>query len=100
MIFEKDLVAYLNSLKEKKAVVYAGDLNVAHEEIDLKNPSTNHHNAGFTDEERNAFTNLLNNGYIDTFVSENIIDKVKDSKILNEIYGSDHCPVELEIDID
>ena len=132
MTFEKDLVEYLNSLKAKKPVIYAGDLNVAHEEIDLKNPATNHHSAGFTDEERNAFTNLLSNGYVDTFrylykdtvkyswrsyrmrareknvgwridyfvVSENIIDKVKDSKILNEIFGSDHCPIELDIDID
>lgn len=132
MTFEKDLVEYLNSLKAKKPVIYAGDLNVAHEEIDLKNPASNHHSAGFTDEERNAFTNLLSNGYVDTFrylykdtvkyswrsyrmrareknvgwridyfvVSENIIDKVKDSKILNEIYGSDHCPIELDIDID
>lgn len=65
--FEKNLVNYLNSLKEKKHVVYAGDLNVAHEEIDIKNPATNHHNAGFTDEERAAFTALLKEGYIDTY---------------------------------
>ncbi len=65
--FEKNLVNYLNSLKEKKHVVYAGDLNVAHEEIDIKNPATNHHNAGFTDEERAAFSALLKEGYIDTY---------------------------------
>ena len=132
MEFEKDLVTYLNSLNAKKPVIYAGDLNVAHEEIDLKNPKTNTHIAGFTKEERDAFTNLLNNGYIDTFrylhkdtvkyswwsyrfrarekgigwridyfvVSKSIIDKVKDSLILNDIMGSDHCPVELIIDID
>lgn len=132
MGFEKDLVEYLNELKVKKGVVYAGDLNVAHEEIDIKNPATNHHNAGFTDEERNAFTNLLANGYTDTFrylykdtvkyswrsyrmrsrerdvgwridyfvVSNNILDKVEDSLILNDIMGSDHCPVELKINID
>lgn len=131
MQFEKDLVSYLNELNEKKPIVYAGDLNVAHEEIDLKNPKTNTHSAGFTKEERDAFTNLLNNGYVDTFrflhkdevkyswwsyrfkarekgigwridyfvVSKSIIDKVKESEIHNEIFGSDHCPISLVIDL-
>lgn len=129
--FEKHLVEYLNELNLKKPVVYAGDLNVAHQEIDIKNPKANIHNSGFTIEERTAFTNLLSNGYIDTFrylypetvkyswwsyrfhareknagwridyfvVSKGIIDKVKDSKIHNEIFGSDHCPIELDIDL-
>ena len=131
MQFEIDLVEYLNLLNDKKPVIYAGDLNVAHNEIDLKNPKTNMQNAGFTIEERNAFTNLLSNGYIDTFrylypeivkyswwsyrfnarannagwridyvvVSKSIIDNVKDSFILNNITGSDHCPVGIEIEI-
>lgn len=131
MQFEIDLVEYLNLLNDKKPVIYAGDLNVAHNEIDLKNPKTNMQNAGFTIGERNAFTNLLSNGYIDTFrylypeivkyswwsyrfnarannagwridyvvVSKSIIDNVKDSFILNNITGSDHCPVGIEIEI-
>lgn len=131
MQYEKDLLAYLNRLDQIKPVVYAGDLNVAHNEIDLKNPKANVGNPGFTKEEREAFTNLLSNGYIDTFrylypdtikyswwsyrfnarandagwridyfvVSKRIIEKVKDSIIHNEIYGSDHCPIELEIDL-
>lgn len=65
--YERRIRAYLCSLKEKKAVIYTGDMNVAHEEIDLKNPSSNHHNAGFTDEERNAMTSLLSSGFVDTF---------------------------------
>lgn len=129
--YEKDLVEYLNELNAKKPIIYAGDLNVAHNEIDIKNPKANIHNAGFTKEERDAFTNLLCNGYVDTFrrlypdtvkyswwsyrfharennagwridyfvVSERIMDKVKDSLIHNEIYGSDHCPIELDIDL-
>jgi exodeoxyribonuclease-3 len=67
MQWEKDFLAYLKGLETKKPVVFAGDLNVAHQEIDLKNPKTNRKNAGFTDEERAAFGNLLNNGFIDTF---------------------------------
>ena len=67
MKWEADFLGYLNSLKSKKPVIFCGDLNVAHKEIDLKNPKTNRRNAGFTDEERNCFTNLLENGYIDTF---------------------------------
>ena len=108
-----------------------GDLNVAHEEIDLKNPKTNRRNAGFTDEERNKMTELLKAGYIDTyryiypekiqyswwsymggareknigwridyFIVSNVIqDKIEDAKIHTDIYGSDHCPVELDINI-
>ena len=122
---------YILSLEEKKPVIYCGDLNVAHEEIDIKNPSTNHHNAGFTDEERAKFSRLLASGYIDSFrylhpedrdryswwsyrmkareknvgwridyfvVSEKLKDHIKGAEIHAEIYGSDHCPVELDID--
>lgn len=128
MEFEERLLNYLKMLDSKKPVIYTGDLNVAHEEIDLKNPSTNHHSAGFTDEERQKMTILLNNGFIDTFrhfhpaevkyswwsyrfharekgigwridyfiVSERYISQVTKSEILNDIYGSDHCPVLLE----
>ena len=67
MVWEDDFLKYINKLNEKKPVVFCGDLNVAHEEIDLKNPKTNHHNAGFTDEERAKMTALLNAGYTDTF---------------------------------
>ena len=123
--FESDLVSYLNQLDKVKPVIYAGDLNVAHNEIDLKNPKTNTMNAGFTIEERNAFSNLLENGYIDTFryynpttikyswwsyrfnarannagwridyvvLSKRIIERIKETFIMNEINGSDHCPV-------
>ncbi len=129
--YEKDLIEYFAELEKKKPIVYAGDLNVAHEEIDIKNPKANEHNAGFTIEERNAFTNLLNKGYIDTFrylypdtvkyswwsyrfnarlnnagwridyfvVSSSLINNVKDSIIHNEIFGSDHCPIELVLEI-
>lgn len=67
MVWEDDLRAYLNGLRETKPVIIAGDMNVAHKEIDLKNPKTNHHNAGFTDEERGKMTELLESGFIDTF---------------------------------
>ena len=67
MQWEQDFLAYLKKLEEKKPVIFCGDLNVAHKEIDLKNPSTNHKNAGFTDEERQKFTELLDAGFIDTF---------------------------------
>ncbi len=129
--FEKNLVDYLNSLKAKKHVVYAGDLNVAHEEIDIKNPATNHHNAGFTDEERAAFSALLSEGYIDTYrylhpeqveyswwsyrfnarknnagwridyfiIDEGLKDKLISSIIHTDIMGSDHCPIELNLNI-
>jgi exodeoxyribonuclease-3 len=112
-------------------VVYCGDLNVAHEEIDLKNPKTNRFSAGFSDEERGKFTELLDSGFADTFrslypekvqyswwsymyhareknvgwridyfvVSNRLLPKVKDSYLLNEIMGSDHCPAGLELDL-
>ena len=131
MEWEDALREYMKALDSKKPVIYCGDLNVAHEEIDLKNPKTNHFSAGFSDEERGKFTELLEAGFKDTFrslypeevkyswwsymygaraknvgwridyfvVSDRIIDKVKDSFILNEIMGSDHCPVGIEIDI-
>ncbi len=131
MEWEDALREYMKNLDSKKPVIYCGDLNVAHEEIDLKNPKTNHFSAGFSDEERGKFTELLEAGFTDTFrklypekvqyswwsymygaraknvgwridyfvVSDRIADKVKDSFILNEIMGSDHCPVGIEIDI-
>ena len=131
MEWEDALREYMKALDSKKPVIYCGDLNVAHEEIDLKNPKTNHFSAGFSDEERGKFTELLEAGFKDTFrslypeevkyswwsymygaraknvgwridyfvVSDRIIDKVKDSFILNEIMGSDHCPVGIEINI-
>lgn len=118
---------YLLKLGEKKAVVVCGDMNVAHEEIDLKNPSTNHFNAGFSDEERSKFTELLGSGFIDTWrfqhpdevkyswwsyrggarfrnagwridyflVSESLREHIFSTEILNDIAGSDHCPVVL-----
>ena len=129
--FENDLVKYLNKLNNIKPIIYAGDLNVAHKEIDLKNPKQNTRSAGFTIEERNAFTQLLDNGYTDTFrylypekiqytwwsyrfkareknigwridyfvVSNSIKDKIRDMIIHNEILGSDHCPIELLIEM-
>ncbi len=131
MEWEDALREYMKKLDSKKPVIYCGDLNVAHEEIDLKNPKTNHFSAGFSDEERGKFTELLNSGFADTFrslypdevkyswwsymfksreknvgwridyfvVSDRILEKVRDSFILNEIMGSDHCPVGIEIDL-
>ncbi len=131
MQYEDDLLDYLKELNSKKPVIYTGDLNVAHQEIDIKNPSANHNNPGFTDEEREKMTRLLSNGFKDTFrelypttvkyswwsyrfnarannagwridyflVSDCLLNKVKDSIIHNEIYGSDHCPIELDIDL-
>ena len=131
MSWEDALLDYIKSLDEKKPVIYCGDLNVAHEEIDLKNPKTNHFSAGFSDEERGKFSVLLANGFKDTFrtlypekieyswwsymmnaraknigwridyfvVSDRLLPRVKDSKILTDVMGSDHCPVCLEIDI-
>lgn len=132
MKWEDDFRDYLNELNEVKPVIVTGDLNVAHEEIDLKNPASNHKNAGFTDEERGKMTELLNAGYIDTFryfypdregiyswwsyrfkareknagwridyyiVSERLKDKLVSADIHNEVMGSDHCPVELVIDL-
>ena len=142
MKWEDDFRGYLCGLEAReftgadgetfhKGVIVCGDLNVAHQEIDIKNPSSNRRNAGFTDEERGKFTDLLNVGFIDTFrhfypelkdayswwsyrfqarqrnagwridyfvVSESLKDRLKDAKIHNEIFGSDHCPVELTIE--
>ncbi len=131
MKWEDDLREYLVSLKKTKPVIYSGDLNVAHNEIDLKNPKTNRGNAGFSDEERGKFTELLASGFTDSFrylypdtegayswwsyrfkareknagwridyfiVSEESKDKIIEAKIHPEIFGSDHCPVELVID--
>ena len=132
MKWEDDLREYLSSLSRNKPVVYTGDLNVAHNEIDLKNPKSNRGNAGFSDEEREKFSQLLEAGFTDSFrylypdvegayswwsyrfqarqknagwridyfvVSDYIKDKIIDSKIHPEIFGSDHCPVELDIDL-
>lgn len=133
MEWESAFLSYIKKLEESKPVIFCGDLNVAHKEIDLKNPSTNHKNAGFTDEERQKFTELLDAGFIDTFrhfypdvtgvyswwsymfqaraknagwridyfvVSECLKDKLVDAKIHTDIMGSDHCPVELIINLD
>ena len=130
MQWETDFLAYLKRLEEKKPVVFCGDLNVAAEEIDLKNPKTNRKNAGFTDEGRDKFRTLKAAGFIDTFryfypdqegiyswwsyrfsarkknagwridyfvVSEALKDRLEDAKILTEVMGSDHCPVELDM---
>ena len=130
-IWEDEIRKYLLNLNKTKPVIMCGDLNVAHKEIDLKNPKTNTHNAGFTIEERNKMTELLNSGFIDTFrylypdktdcytwwsymrkareknvgwridyfiVSDSIKDKIKEANIYQEIMGSDHCPIGLEID--
>lgn len=132
MEWERDFLAYLKELETRKPVVFCGDLNVAHQEIDLKNPKTNRKNAGFTDEEREKFSQLLDAGFIDTFryfypeqeqiyswwsyrfkareknagwridyfcVSEALKDRLEDAKIHTEIMGSDHCPVELDINL-
>ena len=131
MEWEDAFLQYLKGLEEKKPVIFCGDLNVAHKEIDLKNPKTNRKNAGFTDEEREKFSVLLENGFIDTFryfypeqegiyswwsyrfhareknagwridyflVSQSLKEKLKGAAIHTEVPGSDHCPVELEID--
>ena len=131
MTWEDAFLSYLKKLEEKKPVIVCGDLNVAYAEIDLKNPKTNRHNAGFTDEERGKFGALLENGFVDTFrhfypdqegiyswwsyrfksreknagwridyflTSEALKDKLQDAKILTEVYGSDHCPVELDME--
>ena len=130
MKWEDDFRAYLKKLEKTKPVIFCGDLNVAHKEIDLKNPKNNRRNAGFTDEERGKMTDLLNDGFIDTFryfypeeviyswwsyrfrareknagwridyfiCSESLKDRIKDAKIHTEVMGSDHCPVELDIE--
>lgn len=130
MEWEDAFLAYLKSLEMKKPVIFCGDLNVAHEEIDLKNPKTNRNNAGFTDQEREKFTRLLKAGFVDTFryfypektgiyswwsyrfrareknsgwridyfcVSESLTSRLVSADIHTEVYGSDHCPVELII---
>ena len=132
MVWEDDFRAYLNDLKAKKSVIICGDLNVAHKEIDLKNPKTNRRNAGFTDEEREKMTVLLESGFIDTFrhfypdmtdiyswwsyrfkareknagwridyflASEDLKDKLKSAAIHTDILGSDHCPVEVMVEL-
>ena len=130
MQWETDFLAYLKKLEEEKGVIFCGDLNVAHQEIDLKNPKTNRKNAGFTDEERAKFGEVLKAGFIDTFrhfypdaegiyswwsyrfsaraknagwridyfcVSECLKDRLQDAKILTDVMGSDHCPVQLDL---
>lgn len=130
MQWEEDFRAYLLALDQKKPVILCGDLNVAHQEIDLKNPKTNHKNAGFSDEEREKMTLLLASGFTDTFrffypdaegiyswwsyrfkareknagwridyfiTSARLDDRLEDAKIHTDVFGSDHCPVELTI---
>lgn len=132
MKWEDDFLAYLKNLEKTKPVIFCGDLNVAHKEIDLKNPGPNRKNAGFTDEERAKFTNIVNAGFIDTYryfypdqqgvyswwsyrfkareknagwridyfcVSKSLKDKLRGAAIHTEVFGSDHCPVELDIDV-
>ncbi|MBR6095240.1 MAG: exodeoxyribonuclease III [Lachnospiraceae bacterium] len=130
-VWEADFLKYIKKLEKKKPVIYCGDLNVAHEEIDLKNPKTNHNNAGFTDRERACFSKVLASGFTDTFrffypdlkdayswwsyrfhareknagwridyfiVSKALNGRLKDARIHADIMGSDHCPVELDIE--
>lgn len=132
MVWEDVFRGYLKTLEEKKPVIVCGDLNVAHKEIDLRNPKSNRKNAGFSDEERGKISELLDSGFIDTYryfypntediyswwsyrfsartnnagwridyflVSESLKDKLKDAKIHMEVLGSDHCPVELMIEL-
>ena len=130
MLWEDAFRAYLSGLAAKKGVIVCGDLNVAHEEIDLKNPSTNHNNAGFTDQEREKFGTLLASGFTDSWrslnpgvakyswwsyrfqarakgvgwridyflVSDSLKSRISGAEIHNEIFGSDHCPIELTIE--
>ena len=132
MEWEDAFLSYLKGLEKTKPVIFCGDLNVAHQEIDLKNPKTNRKNAGFTDEERAKFTRLTKSGFIDTYryfypdtegvyswwsyrfhareknagwridyfcVSEALKDRLQDATIHTEVFGSDHCPVELTISL-
>ena len=131
MEWEDAFRGYLGKLEEKKGVIVCGDMNVAHEEIDLKNPKTNRNNAGFTDQEREKMTELLDSGFIDSFrnfypdaegiyswwsyrfkareknagwridyflVSNDLKEQMKSAAIHTDIFGSDHCPVELVMD--
>lgn len=133
MQWEKDFLSYLLNLQEKKPVIVCGDLNVAHKDIDLKNPKTNRNNPGFTDEERACFSTMVESGFIDTFryfypelegayswwsyrfkareknagwridyflTSPSLEKKLADAKIHSEIMGSDHCPIELAINME
>ncbi len=130
MEWEDAFLAYVKELEKTKPVIWCGDLNVAHEEIDLKNPKTNHQNAGFSDEERAKMTKVLESGFVDTFryfypdqegiyswwsyrfkareknagwridyfiTSEALKDRLQDAKIHTDIFGSDHCPIELDL---
>lgn len=129
MKWEDDFRSYVSGLAKKKGVVICGDLNVAHNDIDIKNPASNRHNAGFTDEERGKFNALLDAGFVDSWrmlnpdtvkyswwsyrfkarernagwridyfiVSESLKDRISGAEIHNEIFGSDHCPVELDL---
>ena len=132
MQWEDDFREFIKSLDTDKPVIFCGDLNVAHKEIDLKNPASNHHNAGFTNEERDKMTLMLDAGFVDTFrhfypdltgayswwsymfkareknagwridyfiTSERLADKLTYAKIHADIFGSDHCPIELDIDL-
>lgn len=132
MKWEDDFRNFICSLNDKKPVIFCGDLNVAHKEIDLKNPKTNHNNAGFTDDERNKMTKMLSSGFTDTFrylhpdaeniyswwsymfharennagwridyfiASETLNSKLIHADILTAVFGSDHCPIELQIDL-
>lgn len=131
MNWEQDFHRFLKGLDEKKPVIVCGDMNVAHEEIDIKNPKSNRRNAGFTDEEREKMTELLKDGFVDTFrykypeqvtyswwsyrfkareknagwridyflVSERLKEQIEDAKIHTEIMGSDHCPVEVDLNL-
>lgn len=132
MDWERDFLEYLKELEKNKPVIYCGDLNVAHKEIDLKNPKSNRQNPGFSDEERACFTKALESGFIDSFrylypdlegaytwwsyrfqaraknagwridyfcISPELADGLKDNKIHSQVMGSDHCPIELDIEI-
>ena len=132
MTWEDAFLAYILKLEEKKPVIFCGDLNVAHKEIDLKNPKTNRKNAGFTDEERGKMDVILSSGFCDSLrvlftdknvayswwsymggaraknvgwridyfiVSDKLKDRIKEAKIHSDILGSDHCPIELDIEI-
>lgn len=132
MRWEEDFLEYLERLQEEKPVIFCGDLNVAHQEIDLKNPKTNRGNPGFSDEERACFTRVLEHGFVDTFrylypdltgaytwwsyrfnarknnagwridyfcISPGLTDRLEDQVIHSQVMGSDHCPIELRINL-